>query len=74
MSNKNELAEEIASTLKDEEALPLYMSFTQKYPEEFLRNLLNRVMSIPDEKIRRTRGALFTYLVNQTNANQHRRD
>ena len=57
------LAYELAATLNDMEALPLYLTFTAKYQEAFLRKILNRVMSIPDGKIKRTRGALFTYLI-----------
>jgi hypothetical protein len=59
------LAYELASALNDLEALPVYIAFSQTYQETFLRKTLNRVMSIPDEKIKRTRGALFTYLVRQ---------
>jgi hypothetical protein len=64
-SNEKTLAYELASALNDIEALPVYTAFVEKYQEAFLRKTLNRVMSIPDEKIRRTRGALFTYLVKQ---------
>lgn len=63
------LAKEIAETLKDRDALPLYLQFTHKYQEAFLRKLLNRVMSIEETKIRRSRGALFTFLVNQQSDN-----
>jgi len=70
--NIHSLAYEIASNLNDKEALPLYISFTQKYQEVFLRKILTRVMSIPPEKIKRTRGALFTYLVNQHGSNHSR--
>lgn len=70
--NENQLAYELASTLKDKEALPLYITFTKKYQEAFLRKILLRVMSVPDEKIKRTRGALFTYLVNEYGNNHSR--
>ncbi len=59
------LANEIAETLKDRDALPLYLQYARKYQEDFLRKILARVMSIPDSKIRRSRGALFTFLVMQ---------
>ena len=61
----NKLAHEIASSLEDMEALPLYVAFTKKYSEAFLRKILLRVLSVPDHKIKRTRGALFTFLVQQ---------
>ena len=60
-----QLANEIAARLNDPEALSLYLSFTQQFPHEKLREILNKVCSIPDKKIHRTRGALFTYLVGQ---------
>ena len=59
------LANEIAGTLNDWDALPLFRQYTKKYQEAFLRKILNRVMSIEESKIRKTRGALFTFLVNQ---------
>lgn len=57
------LAHEIAEALDDEASVTLFLQFSQKYKEEFLRKLLERVLSIPEEKIKKTRGALFTYLV-----------
>ena len=60
------LANEIASTLNDWDAVPLFRMYTRKYKESFLRKILTKVMSIPDNKIKRTRGALFTFLVNQS--------
>lgn len=63
------LANEIAETLNDRDALPLYLMFARKYQEAFLRKVLAKVMSIPESKIRKTRGALFTFLVNQGNTN-----
>lgn len=59
------LANELAETLNDREALPFYLSLTRKYHEDFLRKTLAKVMSISDTSIRKTRGALFTYLINQ---------
>jgi hypothetical protein len=60
-----QLAHEIAERLNDPESLSLYLSYTQQFSHEKLRELLNRVTSIPDRDIRRSRGALFTHLVNQ---------
>jgi hypothetical protein len=69
---ESKFAYELANVLNDRQALSLYISFTQKYQEEFLRKILLRVMSIPDNKIKRTRGALFTYLVNQHGSDHSR--
>lgn len=60
---EKKLAYEIADTLHDHEALTLYLGYTRRYTEAFLRKILIRVLSVPDHKIRKTRGALFTYLV-----------
>lgn len=70
--NENKLAYEIASALNDREAMAVYISFTRKYQEGFLRKILTRVMSVPDEKIKRTRGALFTYLVKEHGSDHSR--
>lgn len=60
-----QLAHEIADRLNDPEALSLYLSYTQQISHERLREILNKVCSIPEKQIRRTRGALFTFLVGQ---------
>ena len=64
-TNEKSLAYELARAMNDLESLPVYIGFTEKYQEAFLRRVLQKVMSLPDEKIKRTRGALFTYLVQQ---------
>ncbi|GAA4461856.1 hypothetical protein GCM10023093_07350 [Nemorincola caseinilytica] len=72
MQTKEErLALELADALNDMEALPLYTAFAQKYSEAHLRKLLQRVLSIPESQIRKTRGALFTYLVGQNYGNRN---
>jgi len=63
--HEKRLANEIAETLHDRDAIPFYLSLTKKYQEDFLRKILAKVMSIPEVDIRKTRGALFTYLVSQ---------
>ena len=60
-----QLAHEIAERLNDPEALSLYLSFAREVSHEKLREFLNKVTSLPDRQIRRSRGALFTHLVNQ---------
>jgi len=67
------LAYEIAQTLNDPDALPFYKDCVEKYNSRFLRDTLHKVMSIPEYKIRRTRGALFTYLI-ANNGKGHLRD
>jgi nitrate reductase assembly molybdenum cofactor insertion protein NarJ len=60
-----QLAHEIAERLNDPDALSLYISYAQQFPHDKLREILNRVESLPERQIRRSRGALFTHLVNQ---------
>lgn len=62
---EEKLAREIADALNDNESLPVHVSFAEKYSESFLRKTLQKVLSIPQDQIRKTRGALFTYLVKQ---------
>jgi hypothetical protein len=64
-TEEKKLAVYIAESLEDKEALTLYLSYAKKYEQYFLLALLERVLSIPKEKIKRTRGALFTFLVGQ---------
>jgi hypothetical protein len=70
-SKEEKLAQELADTLSDQESLPFYRDLVLKYSETFLREKLKKVMSIPQDQIRKTRGALFTYLINQ---HEHRHD
>lgn len=57
------LALDLAEALNDRKSLPLYLSYAKKYPEPLLRMLLGEVKEIPPEKIKKSRGALFSYLI-----------
>lgn len=70
----NLLVLEIAELLHDKESLPLYLRYTSQFSQSFLRDILKKVLSIPDEKIRKTRGALFTYLVENHGKHKHFRN
>jgi len=72
ISNENKLAVELAETLNDRESLQAYIGMTHKYSESFLRKILTKVLTIPQNKIRKTRGALFTFLVKQHHDNSTR--
>ncbi len=63
------LAHEIAETLKDRDSIAAFLIYTRKYKEQFLRDILAKVMSLDETKIRKSRGALFTFLVNQHGRN-----
>ena len=63
------LANEIANTLSDKDSITLHLQYARKYKEEFLRRILNKVMSLDDSKIKRSRAALYTFLINQNSRN-----
>ena len=62
-SKEELLAMDVATALKDLPNLALYLSYTKKYPEYLVRRTLARVREIPDAKIKKSRGALFNYLI-----------
>ena len=74
ISKEEKLAREIADALGDMDSLQAHLGFVQKYSESFLRKTLQKVLSIPEDDIRKTRGALFTYLVQQNGYRNHSRD
>jgi len=57
------LAQELARDLDDRAGLNLYRAYCRKYPEELLRAVLAEVRAVPATKIVKSRGALFTYLI-----------
>lgn len=63
MTREKLLALDLAEALGDPEGLLLYLSYVNKYPEGLLRRVLGEVLEIPPDKIKKSRGALFNYLV-----------
>ena len=59
------LAREIASALHDLDSLALHLQYVRKYKEEHLRKTLQKVLSIDERKIKRSRAALYTYLISR---------
>ncbi len=57
------LAKEIAHTFNDMEGIGLYLDYCRRYPEYVIRRAYGEVKELPDTAIRRSRGALFNYLV-----------
>ncbi len=57
------LAGDLAEGLDDELNFAFYLSVARKYPEDFLRKIFSHVRGIPSNKIKKSRGALFNYLV-----------
>lgn len=66
--NNSDLARELALALNDMENLPAFYALVNHYPEKLLRKKLAKVLSIPSHKVKRSRAALFTFLVQQSDA------
>lgn len=63
------LARDIAETLNDMDSMPMHLILVRKYKKEHLQETLNKVMSIPEIQIRRSRAALYIFLINQSGRN-----
>lgn len=59
------LANEIADTLQDHDSITMHLQYVRKYKEVFLRKILNKVMALDASQIRKSRAALYTFLINQ---------
>jgi len=57
------IALEICQTFKDEKNLPLYLAYIKKYEMGIIKQAFKEAMKPPANKIKKTRGALFNYLV-----------
>lgn len=62
-SREELLALDLVESLEDPEGLPLYLSYAKKYPEWLLRQVLGEALEIPSDRIKKSRGAVFNYLV-----------
>ncbi len=63
MTKQEKLAQELADALNDHDSIQFYRDCALKYSEDFLRKKLQKTLSVPEDQIRKTRGALFTYLI-----------
>lgn len=57
------LALDVAAALQDTENLPYYLSVSRKCPEDIIRKILGEVKEVPEERIKKSRGALFNHLI-----------
>ena len=62
-TREESLAQELTERLGDPQGLPLYLKVARRYTESSIRQILGRVMEVPDERIRTSRGALFNWLI-----------
>ncbi|MDX9857643.1 MAG: hypothetical protein RBT76_07630 [candidate division Zixibacteria bacterium] len=59
----DELARSIAEEFGDLDNLPTYQMHCRKYPEQIVRKAHEHTLSVPPDKVKRSRLALFIYLV-----------
>jgi biotin operon repressor len=59
------LASDMAEMLDDQRNIRQYLSYARKYPESVLREFLSQAQQTPSHRIRKSRAALFAYLVKQ---------
>ena len=62
-SRQELLAHDLAEALNDPAHFTIYLLYAKQYPESFLRRVLAETKMTPDTKIRKSRSALFNYLV-----------
>ncbi len=62
-SKQELLAHDLAEGLNDTNHYSIYISYAKEYPEPFLRRVLAETKMTPDSKIRKSRAALFNYLL-----------
>ena len=57
------IAKNLAEGLNDMKNIRYYYSLTYEYSERYLKEIYQKVMETPEHKIKKSRGALFAYLV-----------
>lgn len=62
-TEEDRLAVQIATEFSDLTHLPVYVAFCRRYPLPVIRKAFETTQKYPPEKIRKSKGALFTYLV-----------
>jgi DNA primase large subunit len=53
----------IAEAFNDEEQINLYLIYCKKYPDEIIQRAFAAARDFPEEKIRKSRAAIFFYLI-----------
>jgi hypothetical protein len=61
--SQEHLAAVVAHLLRDPDGLPFYGWSLQRYGVSRVFGVLGHVLSLPDEQIHRTRGALFNWII-----------
>lgn len=57
------LALEIAHALNDMDSIQWHRKTVTRYSEAYLRSIMNKVLAMPEDKIQKSRGALYNSLL-----------
>ena len=60
---QEKLAFELAQALNDTVSMKFYLSLVERYSEQYLRDILGKVLATDGTKIRKSKAAFFNYLV-----------
>ena len=74
MSNPNHneaLAEEIARGLQEPDSIRMFRALIQRYPEDIILRAYEETLGYPVAKIRKSRGAIFNFLLKKYGRQQH---
>lgn len=69
-NEREELALEVARTLHEEHRLPVYLELCKTHSTEVIRRSLEEVKRVPESRIRKSKAALFTYLLKKHDKDQ----
>lgn len=61
------VATDIATALDEVHAIPLYLSYVRRFPEEFLQKCLAKALSYDESKITKSRAAIFAHMIRHPN-------
>ena len=74
-SEEQKLAHQVADGLSDTKNLGLYQSYCRRYPAEIILTAYVRAKEVSPDKIKKSRGALFNFLVQKYGGkNKHNRN
>jgi hypothetical protein len=62
-TREGQLARYLAEGLNDTKSIRYYFSVSLDYSERYLKEIYRKTKETPDHKIKKSRGALFAYLV-----------
>ena len=62
---KDDMAMDIAKTFKEEHRADLYRYVFRKHDESTIRKAFEETTKVPDSKIKKSKSALFFYLLNK---------